>query len=39
MDPREQSLILTHSFEDRARHYGAVTPPVYLNSLHVFPTV
>jgi cystathionine gamma-lyase len=39
MDPESSSLILTHSFEDRARHYGAVTPPVYLNSLHVFPTV
>ncbi len=34
----EQLLALTHSFEDRARHYGAVTPPVYLNSLHLHPT-
>ena len=38
MDMDEQRLILTHSFEDRARHYGAVAPPVYLNSLHVFDT-
>lgn len=37
MDIDQQLLTLTHSFEDRARHYGAVTPPVYLNSLHVFP--
>ena len=38
MELDRQQVILTHSFEDRARHYGAVAPPVYLNSLHVFPT-
>jgi len=38
MELDRQQLILTHSFEERARHYGAVAPPVYLNSLHVFPT-
>jgi cystathionine gamma-lyase len=38
MDLDQQELILMHDFEDRARHYGAVAPPVYLNSLHVFPT-
>ena len=34
----EQLLSLTHRFEDYQRHYGAVSPPVYLNSLHLFPT-
>ncbi len=38
MELDRQELILMHDFEDRARHYGAVAPPVYLNSLHVFPT-
>ena len=34
----DQLLSLTHQFEDHQRHYGAVSPPVYLNSLHLFPT-
>lgn len=34
----DQLLALTHQFEDHQRHYGAVSPPVYLNSLHLFPT-
>ena len=34
----DQLLSLTHRFEDYQRHYGAVSPPVYLNSLHLFPT-
>ena len=38
MDITRQQKILMHDFEDRARHYGAVAPPVYLNSLHVFPS-
>jgi cystathionine beta-lyase/cystathionine gamma-synthase len=38
MNYDDQLLSLTHSFEDHARHYGAVSPPVYLNSLHLFPT-
>lgn len=29
---------MTHQFEDHQRHFGAVSPPVYLNSLHLFPT-
>ena len=33
----DQLLSLTHQFEDHQRHYGAVSPPVYLNSLHLFP--
>jgi cystathionine gamma-lyase len=38
MDFALQEMILMHDFEDRSRHYGAVAPPVYLNSLHVFPS-
>ncbi len=34
----DQLFALTHQFEDHGRHYGAVSPPVYLNSLHVYPS-
>lgn len=27
---------LTHAAEDKSLHYGAVVPPIYLNSLHLF---
>jgi cystathionine beta-lyase/cystathionine gamma-synthase len=33
------SMIVTHFAEDYTRHYGAIVPPVYMNSLNVFPTI
>ncbi|MDD4079813.1 MAG: aminotransferase class I/II-fold pyridoxal phosphate-dependent enzyme [Eubacteriales bacterium] len=34
----EQLYNLTHGFEDYAGQLGAISPPVYFSSLHVFPT-
>jgi len=31
-------LTLTHQFENPFEQHGAISPPIYLNSLHVFPT-
>ena len=39
MDDEDVSLILTHYSEDYSKHYGAIVPPVYMNSLNVFPTI
>lgn len=33
------SYILEHFGEDYTKHYGAIVPPVYMNSLNVFPTI
>lgn len=35
----DKSLILTHYAEDYSSHYGAIVPPVYMNSLNVFQTI
>lgn len=34
----DQLFTLTHGFEDYAGQLGAISPPVYFSSLHVFPT-
>ncbi|MDI9519903.1 MAG: PLP-dependent aspartate aminotransferase family protein [Bacillota bacterium] len=34
----DQLFTITHEFEDYERQLGAVSPPVYLSSLHVFPS-
>ena len=39
MPPDQEALFaITHGFEDYQRQLGAVSPPVYFSSLHVFPT-
>ena len=35
---QEQLFNITHGFEDYQGQLGAVSPPVYFSSLHVFPT-
>lgn len=39
MTDNQDLLALTHVGEDPKKYMGAVTPPVFLNSLHVFDTV
>ena len=39
MREKEEQLILTHGGEEPEKFLGAVNPPVFLNSLHVFPTM
>ena len=34
----EPLYTITHGFEDYERQLGAISPPVYFSSLHVFPT-
>ena len=34
----DQLFFIAHEFEDYSRQLGAVSPPVYLSSLHVFPS-
>lgn len=36
---QDPSLILTHYGEEYERYEGAVVPPVYMNSLNVFPRI
>lgn len=38
MDLKEQLLAITHLGDEYEKYFGAVVPPVFLNSLHVFPT-
>ncbi len=33
------SYILEHFGEDYTKHFGAIVPPIYMNSLNVFPTI
>lgn len=39
MTDNQDLLALTHVGEDPKKYMGAVTPPIFLNSLHVFDTV
>lgn len=41
MDDRwkEEKLVLTHLGDDYEKYLGAVVPPVFFTSLHVFPTM
>ncbi len=39
MFTEEELMIIGHSAEDPHKYMGAVTPPVFMNSLHVFDTV
>ncbi len=36
---QDDRLIMTHYGDDYSRYMGAVVPPVFMNSLHVFPSV
>lgn len=39
MSNTEDLLALTHVGEDPSKYMGSVTPPIFMNSLHVFDTV
>nr|WP_330372224.1 PLP-dependent transferase [Mediterraneibacter gnavus] len=39
MTENQDLLAMTHVGEDPKKYMGAVTPPVFMNSLHVFDTV
>ncbi len=39
MADKKDLLALTHEGEDPKHYMGAVTPPIFMNSLHVFDTV
>ena len=38
-EPMNPSLIVTHYGENPEEQFGAVVPPIYQNSLNVYPTV
>ena len=38
MERKEQLLAITHLGDEYEKYLGAVVPPVFLNSLHIFPT-
>lgn len=34
----DENLIVTHLGDNFDEHYGAVVPPIFMNSLHIFPS-